>query len=659
MLCHKINYLLVALCIGLSINNTKGFNYYISTSMGNDSYNFMQARDRLTPWKSINKLNLKLNTIKPGDSILFKRGDVFYGSLFVSISGTSLYPICFGAYGEGENPQITGLTTISNWERNGAKIWEAQCIMGGNTVALLLINNILQQMGRYPNTEAENKGYMNIESHIGNSQITNKNLVSNINWSGGELVIRKNHWVIDRCQIENHTGNTISYKGGSSYEPKNGWGYFIQNHPQTLNKNGEWYYNQKTKKLLMFTNSSNPSSLVVQIPSIETLLTINNSKYINFKNINFNGSNSKTTLLSNSNSIGFKNCSIYNSGLNAIEAYNCSLISIENCSISNTNNNAIYFAQNCKLCSLINNKIINTGTISGAGQSGDGTYTAINVEGYSIRIEGNTIEKTGYIPISFRGDSTIIKNNYMSNFLITKDDGGGIYGGGSGLGCTKSINQKRSFIIGNTVLNGIGAPEGTNNDYDCANGIYLDDNASNIEINGNTVANMKSAGIFIHNSHKLKIENNTLFNNTKQLYIQYNDCALGMIRDIDFKNNVLCAKNSKQTLIQIFTTENDVDKFGVFNNNYYCQSSDQTIAIKVNNNDYMFKQWQELFKNDLNSKMIHINASIPENSIRFEYNNTKVQKLISTNHLYTDIKNNKYGRIIIIKPFSSIIVQKK
>ena len=80
---------------------TKGANYYFSTSIGDDSRTVTDAQNPITPWKTLNKLNSFFSSLKPGDSVLFKRGDIFYGSIAITKSGTSSLPIVLSAYGTG------------------------------------------------------------------------------------------------------------------------------------------------------------------------------------------------------------------------------------------------------------------------------------------------------------------------------------------------------------------------------------------------------------------------------------------------------------------------------------------------------------------------------------------------------------------------------
>src|ERR1041385_1536684 len=99
--------------------------YYFSSSEGNDSRTTAQAQNSLTPWKSIDKLNSIFSTLQPGDQVLLKRGDLFYGGINVSKSGSAGSPIVFGAYGSGSKPVISGFTTISSWTPVGNGLYEA------------------------------------------------------------------------------------------------------------------------------------------------------------------------------------------------------------------------------------------------------------------------------------------------------------------------------------------------------------------------------------------------------------------------------------------------------------------------------------------------------------------------------------------------------
>ena len=79
---------------------------------------------------------------------------------------------------------------------------------------MLTIDGVNTAMGRFPDT-----GWLTIDSFVTNTTLTDVELDSCVtDWTGAEVVIRKNHWVIDRCSITDHTGQTLTYTSPSIYD---------------------------------------------------------------------------------------------------------------------------------------------------------------------------------------------------------------------------------------------------------------------------------------------------------------------------------------------------------------------------------------------------------------------------------------------------------
>ena len=243
-------------------------NYYVSNS-GNDS----NPGTELQPWATINKVNS--TSFSPGDRILFKKGDTFYGSLTIRNSGSSGNPITFGAYGTGEKPIITGFTTVSSWTYLGSNIWEStNAVSTLSTLNMVVIDGVNTPMGRYPDS-----GYLTYESYVSNTSITSSSVNSSTtNWTGAEVVIRKKQWIIDSYLITNHSGGTITYADGGAYNGVNDYGFFIQNDIRTLDATNEWYYNSSTKKISVY-NESQPTN--VKVAAISNIAVIDNYAFHN------------------------------------------------------------------------------------------------------------------------------------------------------------------------------------------------------------------------------------------------------------------------------------------------------------------------------------------------------------------------------------------
>ena len=244
--------------------NVQAKNIYISNA-GNDVNSGLSPA---TPWKTIAKLNASFNVISAGDSLLFKRGEVFTGGIIMGKSGTSGLPIVVGAYGTGLKPIISYLTTVSNWINSGGGIWKAN-VAAIPSLLVVTINNNLQRMGRYPNANASNGGWLNPEAANNTSlTFTDNELPPSPNWTGAEVVMRKQRWIIDRCKINSQNGTTISYSnpivpGEGVSAVKVGWGYFFQNDIRTLDQFGEWYFNAKSKDFSIFFGTANPNTLSI------------------------------------------------------------------------------------------------------------------------------------------------------------------------------------------------------------------------------------------------------------------------------------------------------------------------------------------------------------------------------------------------------------
>lgn len=649
--------LLLTWCTRLNANT-----YYFSSISGNDSRSFTEAQNPSTPWKTIEKLNAVFNALKPGDFVLFKSDDIFYGSLFITQSGTSGSPITVGSYGSGAKPIISGFISLANWASAGGNIYQSTSSSFNTTINTVLVNGIPQQMGRYPNSDAANKGYLTIQTTNGSNQLSGDQLSSS-NWTGGEVVIRKAHWVIDRNRITSQSGNTITYNSESPNATAARFGYFIQNHLKTLDQQGEWFFNPGEKKLSIFL-SNKPAAYNIKASTVNTLVSINNQSNIAFNNISFQGANDNTFQINDGRQISISNCEILYTGNTAVNALGSANLTVQNSTIYYTNNNA-FNLPGCSNVTINNNKIKCSGIFAGMGKGDSGSYDAVLMDGDNHTVEFNEIDSTGYNPITFRGSKNTIRNNFVTNFNFTKDDGGGIYSWNNIPNAPANYGTK---ISGNIVLNGVGADAGTPDaGYKAANGIYMDDNTSNVEITDNTVANCGLYGVYLHNAHEITLSRNTVYNNRSQMVMSEDGYAANSsIRNISMNNNIFFSKENSQLVGEFATINNDIKDFGSFDNNHYCRPVYDNFVIntsyKVDGTSHSkaldVEEWKALYGKDKSSAKSPVSVA-SGNSIRFEYNATGSSKTFSLDATYIDVNNITYTGSFTLKPYTSIVLIKK
>jgi len=582
----------------LACTQANAANYYLSSSSGDD------LNDGKTPdsaWQSITKLKTVLNLLQPGDSVFFKCNDTFPDQLILSKSGNAANNIYFGSFGSGKKPIISGTVTVTNWTQTSTNIWEATCAETGNRVSNFFINGIPQQIGRWPNASDPNKGYLSYETHSGTNQITDNQLTNAIDWTGAEAVVRRVRWILDRLTIKSHTANTLQFTTNVSYEFMNGFGYFIQNDPRTLDQQGEWYYNPTNKKFSLYSETD-PNTFVTEATQLDNIIQLNAVSYVTIENLQLIGSGKLTLQVQNCNRLILRNLEIKSSGENAVDINSSNNVLFESNLINHTNNNA--FGQNgCKNFVMRNNIIKNTALIAGMGLGSDGQYNAVQLGGRNLLAEYNTIDSVGYLGMNFNGDTITIKNNVISNYCMTKDDGGGLYTWSDG---TKNYSRK---LIGNILLNAIGAPEGSGWPGVAAEGIYIDDRSANVDMIGNSVYNCGNNGIFIHNANHINVRRNTVYDNGTQFHMSHDNIAPTFpITNCVVDSNIFVSKEAGQLVASFETIDNGISNMGTFDYNSYCRPLDDSLTIQTNyvngsaiNEAHTLSSWSSIYQKDQHS----------------------------------------------------------
>lgn len=109
----KFNKLKISVCFLMvfTVIVKAQINYYIDDLAGNDSN---EGTKKELPFKSIDKLNQLV--LKPGDSVLFRRGGQWTGNFIPKGSGAKSKRIVIGAYGNGPAPILDAKGQISSGE---------------------------------------------------------------------------------------------------------------------------------------------------------------------------------------------------------------------------------------------------------------------------------------------------------------------------------------------------------------------------------------------------------------------------------------------------------------------------------------------------------------------------------------------------------------
>lgn len=581
----RILLLLSIIAAALSVNAT---NYYVSAT-GNDA---AAGTSPATAWKSLAKVNSF--TFAANDSILLKRGDVFFGSLIANRNNLN-----FSAYGTGNRPLITGLVTLSTWVLASPGIYKA-ALPAKSNLNMVLINGRPQQIGRYPNVTDANGGYLTYESSSSTSSITDNEMTSVVNWTGAEIVVRKNPSILERAIITSHSGTTFNFRMAPNANVGNtpvfntaraDFGYFIQDDIRTLDQMGEWYLDTIGKTLNVYFGTNAPGSYNVQASIVDTLMNLGGRTYISIAEIDFEGGNLSAVFSYYGGYITVKNCDFRNMGSRAVHIFNSNDVLIENVQANNCLSNSIQATCRSKNNVTVRNcRVKNCGQIAGMGSFYDASdYVGIfTLVANSLLVENNVVDTVGMAGIYFNGNDVILQKNVVNYFCSKLHDQGGIYTYASGTTASPGPTYTNRIIRNNIVMNGIGAPAGTNSQLAYCSGIYLDGRTMNVIVQSNTVFNSSKNGVHCNNPSNITIRDNTFYNNLND--ISFMRWAWGGISNLNIKNNVSFPLDNTQRNIYytngglntpVATTyQANLASLGVIDSNYYNSLSDASIRTE-------------------------------------------------------------------------------
>jgi len=242
--------------------------HFVSSSEGADDNTGLSAS---APWKTLDKVNTA--PLDAGDAILFKRGDMWSGTVTVSASGTAGNPITYGAYGVGEKPRIYGSEEITGWTLHSGNIYKATV---SHDITQLFVEGRRANLARYPKA-----GYIRITTVEPPTQFVSTSLPSqeldyykNAMWAG-----KTNLYTMSQRTVVASDGQTIALDSEPHWELDVNEGFFLANKLVFLTQAGEWHYDAATKTLYFWPPDGNsPANGAVRGSVYDHGISIGNDK---------------------------------------------------------------------------------------------------------------------------------------------------------------------------------------------------------------------------------------------------------------------------------------------------------------------------------------------------------------------------------------------
>ena len=547
--------------------------YYVSPS-GNDA---SSGTSQANAWQTMQRVSQVMNTLSPGDQILFQRGATYRGSLSILSSGTASSPIVFGSYGSGAEPVISGSTPVSGWTSAGGGIWQAPL---ATTPTYIFVNSQLMTLARTPNA-----GWLRMENG-GTDWLQDDQLPSGTWTGGGQAVIRSTMWSYDVVNISSQNGTTINYP--TIYYNLAGWdwGYFLQNKLSALDAAGEWYHDSGAGILyLKPPGGTDPNASLVEASVQDYGFRVEWMRHhVRIQDLHFEHQKTYSIRLDGGYSCTIDNCT-FSQARTAVSTYGNDNVITDN-HLHDIYASGIWTDDDNIL--IENNLLQDIAVVPGLGESNWGYFGIRTLAPQGVVVRGNRLERIGYNGIEAKGDALVEKNRVDQAVYILNDGGAIAFDNANGM-------MIRQNIVTNVVGDIGSAATMHTNYYPISIGIYFGNTSIlNTTVTANTVSGCAGAGIYVDHtmiSTNNQITNNVLFNNEVQAkfsdHSNYNGPGatppyyLPSYNDV-FTGNVLCALGEDQLCLQwtwVHNATSPVD-FGTFNNNvYYSPYKEQSIFV--------------------------------------------------------------------------------
>ena len=413
--------------------------------------------------------------------------------------------------------------------------------------------------------------------------------------NGTPVRIRTNSWVLNESTTSGHSGGRISLATPTAFPLAAGWGYFLLGQLWMVDSPGEWFYDRKTQALYAWMPDSAAPATAMAVSQLSSGADLKGRNYITLDGLYIRRVGIGIDMRG-STGVVVRNSRIEDTASLGIDAHSGASSVIDSCTVQRTGGDAISGADDASGPS-VDMRVLNS-TISQSGVlvvndkvlSLPGRSRAAIRGGLRATITGNTVTDSGFIGIWPMAGS-LVSDNVVSGACTILDDCAGIY---------TSNAPNGSVIRHNIVHHSRGAVEGKAPAmaYTQAQGIYLDEDASGVTVEDNTVFDADN-GIQIHVASNNTIRGNKLYGNrNSQLWLQETRNRVRASGDL-FGNRILANQIvSTEPTARGFLQETQISNvmlFGNFDQNRYFDrihariGSDRWPGVQQ---DYTLSTWQ-------------------------------------------------------------------
>ena len=380
--------------------------------------------------------------IEAGDICYIRQGVYAENITIDNKDGSEGAPIIFTSYND-ERVVFDGTTLIeTDWIPYADNIWVTEIDFD---VWQLFVDYEEMVMARWPNAyfsdgtiwdkenhwahgmiDDDENAYQNgtmIDKPNGNTALENLNF----NIQGATAILNVGSFKTYSREVLTHNGNTFTYAPVDLWKTKH-HDYFLEKKLEFLDTEGEWFYDPDLSKLYFWApNNSNPNMLNIRGKIQSYAFEINNSDYIEIRNLEFFGTtlkfnNCDNSILDHCN-LFYPSCHKRMLGIVGNQPEMTLFNSSSYCTVSNS---AFRYTDGSAIEMYSNNNTIENCYfyhIDYTATDLNGLMTTIQMGGSNNTFRKNTLHKMGASATLNPGDAAIIELNDMSDSGHMQSDG--------------------------------------------------------------------------------------------------------------------------------------------------------------------------------------------------------------------------------------------
>jgi hypothetical protein len=310
------------------------------------------------------------------------------------------------------------------------------------------------------------------------------------------------HWSDETIPIQSvdlKTGFITLEEPGHSYGIKTGQPVFIQNALSEIDEPGEWYLDRRSGNLYLWP----PDFLVdgdVEASVLNNLLIVNDARHIRIADLTLELSRGDAIVARGVNNVDFSRLHIRNVGKRALVLLGKNS-GISDSVVEDTGEGGVHLTGGDRQNLTPGNLYAKRNTIQRFGRVARSYRPAIRLDGVGNNAVANKITDSPHSAILFQGNDHFIAQNDIFRVCKETGDSGVIYTGRDW--------TARGTVISHNYIRNIPA----NIELGKTKGIYLDDQASGITIQGNIFIDVNEP-VFIGGGRDNLVEHN-IFLDTK------------------------------------------------------------------------------------------------------------------------------------------------